>query len=104
LVTPVPLSPLLLLCCAYGGGSIKISLQAMPYKLIYFKVAKYSVSSLDTREDCKEFKMYRKGKDIRKRRHQIFSFQICVVTTYQHLAAFVFVPSVSGEKFTSAEF
>jgi len=31
LVTPVPLSPLLLLCCAYGGGSIKISLQAMPY-------------------------------------------------------------------------
>jgi hypothetical protein len=34
LVTPVPLSPLLLLCCAYGGGSIKISLQAMPYKSI----------------------------------------------------------------------
>jgi hypothetical protein len=33
LVTPVPLSPLLLLCCAYGGGSIKISLQAMPYKI-----------------------------------------------------------------------
>jgi hypothetical protein len=31
LVTPVPLSPLLLLCCAYGVGSIKISLQAMPY-------------------------------------------------------------------------
>jgi hypothetical protein len=31
LVTPVPLSPLLLLCCAYGGGSIEISLQAMPY-------------------------------------------------------------------------
>jgi hypothetical protein len=35
LVTPVPLSPLLLLCCAYGGGSIKISLQAMPYR--YFR-------------------------------------------------------------------
>jgi hypothetical protein len=33
LVTPVPLSPLLLLCCAYGGGSIKILLQAMPYKM-----------------------------------------------------------------------
>jgi hypothetical protein len=33
LVTPVPLSPLLLLCCAYGGGSIKISLQAVPYNL-----------------------------------------------------------------------
>jgi hypothetical protein len=34
LVTPVPLSPLLLLCCAYGGGSIKISLWAMPYKYV----------------------------------------------------------------------
>jgi hypothetical protein len=33
--------------------------------------------------------MYRKGKDIRKKRH---------------LAAFVFVPSVFGEKFTTAEF
>jgi hypothetical protein len=41
------------------------------------------------REDCKEFKMYRKGKDIRKKRH---------------LAAFVFVPSVFGEKFPTAEF
>jgi hypothetical protein len=36
LVTPVPLSPLLLLCCAYGGGSIKISLQAMPYTFSNF--------------------------------------------------------------------
>jgi hypothetical protein len=33
--------------------------------------------------------MYRKGKDIRKKRH---------------LAAFVFVPSVSGEKYPTAEF
>jgi hypothetical protein len=33
LVTLVPLSPLLPLCCAYGGGSIKISLQAMPYTM-----------------------------------------------------------------------
>jgi hypothetical protein len=41
------------------------------------------------REDCKEFKKYRKGKDIRKKRH---------------LAAFVFVPSVFGEMFTRAEF
>jgi hypothetical protein len=38
LVTPVPLSPLLLLCCAYGGGSIKISLQAMPYKYGYITI------------------------------------------------------------------
>jgi len=41
------------------------------------------------REDCKEFKMYRKGKDIRKKRH---------------LPAFVFVPSVFGDKFPTAEF
>jgi hypothetical protein len=41
------------------------------------------------REDCKEWKMYRKRKDIRKKRH---------------LAAFVFVPSVFGEKFPTAEF
>jgi hypothetical protein len=33
--------------------------------------------------------MYRKGKDIRKKRH---------------LAGFVFVPSVLGEKFPTAEF
>jgi hypothetical protein len=33
--------------------------------------------------------MYRKGKDIRKQRH---------------LAAFVFVPSVSGKKLPTAEF
>ena len=41
------------------------------------------------REDCKELKIYRKGKDIRKKRH---------------LAAFVFVPSGFGEKFPTAEF
>jgi hypothetical protein len=41
------------------------------------------------REDCKEFKMYRKVKDIRKKRL---------------LAAFVFFPSVFGKKFPIAEF
>jgi hypothetical protein len=49
LVTPVPLSPLLLLCCAYGGGSIKISLQAMPYiqKLTLFdKVYKVPIATI----------------------------------------------------------
>jgi hypothetical protein len=56
------------------------------------------------REDCKEFKMDRKGKDNRKKIHHILSFYICVVTTYQHLAAFLFVPSVFGEKFPTAEF
>jgi hypothetical protein len=41
------------------------------------------------REDCKEFKMYRKGKGIRKKKH---------------LAACEFVPSVFGENFPTAEF
>jgi hypothetical protein len=44
------------------------------------------------------------GKRHQKKRHKILSFHICVVTTYQHLAAFVFVPSVFGEKFPTAEF
>jgi hypothetical protein len=50
--------------------------------------------------------MYRKGKDIRKNRHQIFKLpNLCGNhATYQHLAAFDFVPSVFGEKFTTAEF
>jgi hypothetical protein len=39
--------------------------------------------NVNSKRRCKEFKMYRKGKDIRKKRH---------------LAAFVFVPSVFGEK------
>jgi hypothetical protein len=47
--------------------------------------------------------MYRKGKDIRKKRHQIFKLQ-SFKPTYQHLAAFVFVPSSFGEKFPTAEF
>jgi hypothetical protein len=40
------------------------------------------------REDCKELKMYRKGKDISKKRY---------------LSVFVFVSSVFGEKFPTAE-
>jgi hypothetical protein len=42
------------------------------------------------REICREFKMYRKGKE----RHQ----------KKRHLAAFVFVPYVFGVKFPTAEF
>jgi hypothetical protein len=49
------------------------------------------------REDGKEVKMYRKGKDIRKKRYQIFKLQNL------YLAAFVFLTSVFGEKFTTAE-
>ncbi len=50
--------------------------------------------------------MDRKGKDNRKKdtSHFKLPYFICVVTTYQHLAAFVFVPSVFGEKFPTAEF
>jgi hypothetical protein len=44
--------------------------------------------NVNSKRRCKEFKMYRKGKDIKKR----------------HLAAFVFVPTVFGEKFPTAEF
>ncbi len=44
--------------------------------------------------------MYRKGKGIRKKRHQNFKLpNLC-----GNLAAFVFVPSVFGEKFPTAEF
>jgi hypothetical protein len=45
--------------------------------------------NINSKRKCKEFKMYRKGKDIRKKRH---------------LPAFVFVPFVFGEKFPTAEF
>jgi hypothetical protein len=49
--------------------------------------------------------MYRKGKDIRKKRHQIFKLLICVVTNLSApSAAFVFVPSAFWEKFPTAEF
>jgi hypothetical protein len=41
------------------------------------------------REDCKEFRMYRKGKDIRKKRH---------------LAAFVFVLLFLGRSFQQLNF
>jgi hypothetical protein len=45
--------------------------------------------NVKSKRRCKEFKMYRKGKDIRKKRH---------------LAAFVFVPSVLGKKFPPTGF
>jgi hypothetical protein len=45
--------------------------------------------NINSKRSCEEFKMYRKVKDIRKKRD---------------LAAFVFVPSFFGEKFPTAEF
>jgi hypothetical protein len=53
----------------------------------------------DTREDCKEFKMYRKGKD-----KKFLIFQLCVVTNLSDLAALVYIPFVFWEKFPTAEF
>jgi hypothetical protein len=52
-------------------------------------IGRQTWQNVNSREDCKELKMFRKGKDIRKKRH---------------LAGFVFVPSVFGEKFPTAEF
>ncbi len=46
------------------------------------------------REDCIKFKMYRKAKDIRKKKSNIPASKFVWQPTYQHLAAFVFVPSV----------
>jgi hypothetical protein len=45
--------------------------------------------NVKSKRRCKEFKMYRMGKHIRKKRH---------------LDAFVFVPSVFGKKLPTAEF
>ncbi len=50
--------------------------------------------------------MCRKGKDNRKKRHYSFMLpNLCcnqLISTY--IAAFVFAPSVLGEKFPTAEF
>jgi hypothetical protein len=43
------------------------------------------------------------GKRHKKKIHHVLSFHICVATTCQHLAAFVFVPSDFCEKFPTAE-
>jgi hypothetical protein len=53
---------------------------------------------------CKEFKMYRKGKDIRG--IKILSFNLCVVTNLSAPSLLFFsVPSVFfWEKFPTAEF
>jgi hypothetical protein len=65
------------------------------FSAIPISISAISITSRQTwqnanrRKDFKEFKMYRKGKDI---------------STKRHLAAFVFVPSVFGEKFPTAEF
>ncbi len=58
---------------------IPVSISAVPL------TSRQTWQNVNSGEDCKEFKMYRKGKDIR------------------HLAVSVSVPSVFGEKFPTAE-
>jgi hypothetical protein len=55
-------------------SAIPVSISAVSVRRLstYILYAKWAVSSLGAREDCKEFKMYRKGKDIRKKRHNTF--------------------------------
>jgi hypothetical protein len=64
-------------------SAIPVSISAVPL------TSRQTWQNVNSREYCKEFKMYRRGKDIRKKRH---------------LTALVFVPSVFGEKFPTAEF
>jgi hypothetical protein len=60
----------------------QLDFSAIPVSISAVSLAAYKLGKMSTvREDCKELKMYRKGKDIRKQRH---------------LSAFVFVPSVFG--------
>jgi hypothetical protein len=48
--------------------------------------------------------MYWKGKDNKKETSNLQASKFVLLPTYQHLAAFVFVPSIFGEKFPTAEF
>ena len=62
---------------------IPVSISAFPL------TGRQTWQNVNSKRRLQKFKMYMKGKGIRKKRH---------------LAAFVFVPSVFGEKFPTAEF
>jgi hypothetical protein len=72
-----------------------IAWSQLDFSAIPFSISAVSLTgrqtwqNVNSKRRCKELKMYRKGKAIRKKRH---------------LAAFVFVLSVFGEKFPTAEF
>ncbi len=53
---------------------------------------------------CNEFKMYRKENKSEKDTSNFKLPNLCGNQFFQHLAAFVFDPSVFGEKFSTAEF
>jgi hypothetical protein len=58
----------------------KLDFSAIPVSISTVSLtSRQAWQNVNSREDCKEFKMYRKDKDIRKKRHP---------------TAFVFVPSV----------
>jgi hypothetical protein len=68
----------------------QLNFSAIPVSISAVSItSRQTWQNVNRREDFKELKMYRKGKVIRKKRH---------------LAAFVLVPSVFGEKFPTAEF
>jgi hypothetical protein len=67
----------------------QLDFSAIPVSTAVSLAGRQTWQNVNSKKDCKEFKIYRKGKDIRKKRH---------------LAAFVFVPSVFGDKFPTAEF
>jgi hypothetical protein len=70
-------------CLATAGlSAIPVSISAVSL------TGRQTWKNVNSKRRCKEFKTYKKGKDIRKKRH---------------LAAFVFVPSVFGDKFPTAE-
>jgi hypothetical protein len=61
----------------------QLDFSAIPVSLSAVSLTgRHDWQNVNSKSRCKEFKMYRKGKDIRKKRH---------------LAASVFVPSVLGE-------
>jgi hypothetical protein len=64
-------------------------------KYVYFKIHDSNVAYIQNLQEGKRHQI--------KRDIKLLSFQSCVVTTNQHLTAFVFVPSVFGEKFPTAE-
>jgi hypothetical protein len=55
---------------------------------VYFKIHDSNIANI---QNVQEGKSHQKKRDI-----NFLSLEICVVPTYQQLAAFVFVPSVFG--------
>jgi hypothetical protein len=70
-------------CSQLDFSAIPVSISAVSL------TGRQTWQNVNGKRRCKELKMYRKGKDIRKKRH---------------LAAVGFVPSVTVEKFPTAEF